>query len=312
MAHEIELVIKDNVCKLGSKFSEKWKSILQSQPLKVAEPDRTFLWVYLVFQEVKRLAKRRASEVEISNKAVFSVPNSVFEAYDKILARIEPGEKESVRRLLHLVLIAKRPLTLSELNIASHIKEGTLNIEDLQLPPDAEFGARILEQCQFFLRISGQISGGSEVSLIHQTAREFLQPDDTTTEFPRIVLDSNIWQHSFVPTESHALMARACIYYLFLRDFGDEWFWEAFLHRESRPPYGDPVKWVLHRLGDDFYSWAYSRNCWPLHYRHIPPEKRMILENYVQELNKSSFSEGSFIIDPLRRIRFIRQLAGTD
>lgn len=171
IAEEIAFVIKDRIGRLGPGFSDEWKKSLQQEMLSVAAPDRTFLWVYLVFEEITKLAEERAGEHEILTGAIHSVPKSVHDAYNRILCRVGVEEQDWVQKLLGMVLYSVRPSKVSELNIALHIKEGTRALHELHLPPDNQFSLRILKQCQFFL----QVSDSEEVLFIHQTTREYLQ-----------------------------------------------------------------------------------------------------------------------------------------
>ena len=97
--------------------------------------NRTYLWLYLITGEIRK-ASGSTSARELG-KLVCNVPKSVDEAYDKILDRV--SDFTLCRRLLHLVLTARRLLSIAEMNLAFHIKETMRSIPDLDLEADARF-----------------------------------------------------------------------------------------------------------------------------------------------------------------------------
>jgi hypothetical protein len=56
-------------------------------------------------------------------KATFHLPKSVDEAYERILSKSH--DFEEAKRLLHIVVAAARPLTLTEMNLALALREIT-------------------------------------------------------------------------------------------------------------------------------------------------------------------------------------------
>ncbi|KAK6221749.1 NACHT-ankyrin domain protein transcript variant [Colletotrichum tabaci] len=163
--------------------------------------DRTFLWVSLVFDAIERLQSRKLSSIERSLEAL---PNDLNHLYESALTSFV--DCETSHRLLSIVLAAKRPLKLEEVNIALSLGEQTTSFRGLEqeLEPDAEYTVK--ELGGFFVRIID-----STVFLVHQTARDFLL-SSRVDEFggppiPRI--DMELAKQS---------MARTCISYLSLKD----------------------------------------------------------------------------------------------
>ncbi|KAI3556897.1 ankyrin repeat protein [Colletotrichum abscissum] len=126
--------------------------------------DRTFLWVSLVFDAIERLQSRKLSSIE---RSLESLPGDLDQLYESALAAfVDP---KASYKLLSMVLAAKRPLKLDELNVALSFEENTISLEALsrELEPNAEH--TIKELGGFFIRIMD-----STVFLVHQTARDFL------------------------------------------------------------------------------------------------------------------------------------------
>ena len=57
--------------------------------------------------------------------------DTVEKAYEKLLGKVDPKQKDKVRTLLHIVFIAQRPLTLAEANIALNIR-GQFNLNSIE------------------------------------------------------------------------------------------------------------------------------------------------------------------------------------
>lgn len=221
---EIDLYILDEVRRIADARdppvpSAIWESLVEH--LKGFE-SRTYLWLHLVLHETKLSLEYTASELE---KLVYELPGSVDKAYDDILQRATTPrrggkrDEERVRKLtrvLHLVVAADRPLTLRELNITLGILErtelGDPCLSDAGLDVQDPVTLRLFEQkirnlCGLFISIVD-----SRISLIHQTAREFL-----ISRIPNMDVRGELpWKSLLRLTESNRLLALACMSYLSL------------------------------------------------------------------------------------------------
>jgi hypothetical protein len=167
-------------------------------------PNRTYLWLRLMTDDIRKTSG--STSAKGLGKLISSLPKSVDEAYDKILNRAR--DFALCRRLLHLVLAARRPLSTAEMNVAFHIKEGMRSTPDLDLEADARFKERIRDLCGLFITIVND-----EVFLIHQTAREYLVQLETCSD------QKSVWKQSFSPEESELIIAKCCILYLRFAEF---------------------------------------------------------------------------------------------
>ena len=118
----------------------------------------TFLWVGIV---AKELRKFKAIEVE---KALDLFPPGLDELYARILLQIAVNRREIAAKILRWVVMAVRPLTLSELSIAI----------DTTARPSLGFSRDEVMKiqasyCGYFLTIKKD-----KVSLIHQSAKDYL------------------------------------------------------------------------------------------------------------------------------------------
>ncbi|MCJ1392832.1 hypothetical protein MMC18_005704, partial [Xylographa bjoerkii] len=151
----------------------------------------TFLWVGIV---AKALRKYRATEVE---RALDLFPPGLDELYARILLQIDISRREIAAKILRWVVMAVRPLTLSELSVVTETTVG----------PSAAFSRdeTMRDQvlcCGYFLTIKGD-----EVGLIHQSAKDYLL---------RKTHDSNSELEVFRVKEEAANLeiARKCLDYL--------------------------------------------------------------------------------------------------
>lgn len=113
ISDEIQLVMTTRLAEIAER--EGWESSmevkLQDHMSKV--PNRTYLWLHLVLDEVaKALVSTEAELLEVIN----TLPDTVDEAYKKILTRCQ--HKKEARSLLHIIVAAQRPMTLVEIDIA--------------------------------------------------------------------------------------------------------------------------------------------------------------------------------------------------
>ena len=152
----------------------------------------TFLWIGIVAQALR---KYKATEVE---KALDLFPPGLDELYARILLQIDSDRREIAARILRWVIMAVRPLRISELSIA---------IENTVRPPAAAFSRDEMTRdqisnCGYFLKIEED-----EVGLIHQSAKDYLL---------RKTCDSNPELEFFRVKEEVANLeiARKCLNYL--------------------------------------------------------------------------------------------------
>ncbi|KAG5744635.1 hypothetical protein H9Q70_012661 [Fusarium xylarioides] len=203
IGQEVNLVIRRRINQLVMEkgLTTQVKNHLEKKLQEATH--RTYLWIYLVFDYLqKRDFKRTPKGIESS---IATLPTSVNEAYEKILNKTK--KDPMVLKVLCIILAARRPLTLSEMNIAVNIDDKSRSIDDLDLEDDEVFKARLRSWCGLFV----SIHHGS-IYFIHQTARDFLLADLAS---PKAVSSGLHWHHFITTRDAHAVLAKLCVLYLY-------------------------------------------------------------------------------------------------
>lgn len=202
---EIDLVIKDKVRGLRNDL-ELDSRVAEDLEFKLLGMDhRTYLWLKLVLFELENNFSASTSKKLLAFIKV--IPKSVEDAYEAILNR--STDKQLARKILNIVVAARRPLTLSEMDIALAIGDHTRSEAELDLEGDKSLRSHIRNLCGLFLNITD-----SKIYLIHQTAREFLMVKDHSPGEPGALSTPRGWKHSLNVFKSNGLLAEVCLRYL--------------------------------------------------------------------------------------------------
>ncbi|GAW10696.1 hypothetical protein ANO14919_000310 [Xylariales sp. No.14919] len=216
ISKEIDIVIRKNVENLGVRLQllPKEQEILQHELTR--NPNRTYLWVYLMFDVINHSINITEDALR---EVIRNVPESVDAAYDRILCRSR--DREKAIRLLHIVVAAERPLSLSEMALALAIKESDRSYADLKLEPVTRFRDTVRELCGLFVTVQG-----SKIYLLHQTAKEFLVQQEFANATGSLNLEANRfqWKSLLRPAESHRIVAEICIWHLLFDEFTSSHF----------------------------------------------------------------------------------------
>ncbi len=221
--------------------------------------NRTYLWITLIFDGLidRRLGISKGNILDLTRK----LPQSVYDAYEKILNR--SPDLENARRLLHIILGAKRPLSLAEMSIVLAIQDdqSSAPIADRAIP-ESRIRTYLRDLCGLFI-----IVVDDKVYLLHQTAREFLilDTDVTSREFKSIQTHPNpqklhqnnayLWRHSITVTDTNTVLAKICI---------------SYLHLEIAQQHPSLLK--------------YSAIYWADHYRQAAENCQVVMTNMTRDL----------------------------
>lgn len=255
ISFEIDLVVKYRVSRMN--LPPPAKHCLENRLLEIRH--RTYLWVYLVFDYLKKtIFKKTGKGVE---DAIATLPENVNDAYERILSK--SPEPALARKALCIILAAKRPLTLSEMNTAVNIGENTQAFEDLDLEEESDFQTTLRSWCGLFITIYH-----GKVDFLHQTAREFLLPRPPDpfllTLGPAPAPSERRWQHSITISDAHKALAEACLRYLnFLNNDNDPRMEEWNPSDPDEPGEGDALDDYLENL----CFLRYSVSHWVAHFR---------------------------------------------
>lgn len=202
ISQEVDHVIKRRVDQLAieRRLSPQIKASLEKGLQSTGH--RTYLWVYLVFDYLAGGNFKRTSRGILS--AIASLPRTVNEAYEQILNKT--NESPIVWKALCIVLAARRPLTLSEMNVAVNVEESMESMADLDLEDDEDFKRRLRSWCGLFISVHQGC-----IYFLHQTAREFLLADSKSSTS----ISSGLrWHQSITNRHAHNVLATVCVLYL--------------------------------------------------------------------------------------------------
>ncbi|MCJ1262547.1 hypothetical protein MMC22_002417 [Lobaria immixta] len=163
--------------------------------------NRTYLWVSAVFSELERDVY--APEY-ILMKTIKALPENVDKAYENILEKSPANRKLILQRVLHVMLVAFRPISLMEMYVVLSIQDTSSGPKNSDLYTEKSFHTWLRDLCGFFVNIVD-----NDIYFAHQTAREFLIGEDGYR--PAVG-----WKGSFQLAYSHTLLAQICIDYLLL------------------------------------------------------------------------------------------------
>ncbi|KAE8142341.1 purine and uridine phosphorylase [Aspergillus pseudotamarii] len=203
---EIDLVVKTKVKELAetSGLPADVEQRIADQLLQMQH--RTYLWLYLAIDDIRNTFQNSLRPADVS---IVLVPESVYTAYEKILSRVPSGQKDIAKKILRIIVGARRPLTIEEmsmaLGVAANPELGTAAAARLE---PTRLSNRIRKLCGLFVFINN-----SKIYLIHQTAREFL--------IGRDIIHKPISEYSFELPDADKEMSQICIRYLQMDDLED-------------------------------------------------------------------------------------------
>ncbi|KAK0701259.1 hypothetical protein B0H67DRAFT_443622, partial [Lasiosphaeris hirsuta] len=244
---EINLVIDDRMSAITAPASiDNSCRDLISDKLKSME-HRTYLWVCLTLDRIEKTPSRfcRARDIEEFFSSLRPRPE-VSQAYEGILSG--GADRKQTEMLLSIIAAAQRPLTLDEANIALTLAlDDTMpaSIHDVNPWPHDRFKDVVQSLCGSFVTVSD-----GELSLFHQTARDFLLVGSNSGS-----RDGGTWQGCLTLPQSHSSMSRSCLYYL--RLLADNTSSNSFA-------YLDPKEYQT--LQQDYPFLSYAAAHWSTHY----------------------------------------------
>ena len=98
---------------------------------------------YLRTEDFKKILK-------VAQSVVKTLPESISQVYERILNKLE--KPLMVQKVLAIVLAA-RPLTLSEMNIAISMDKTLQTIHDIDLEKEDDFKSRLRSLCGLFVSV---------------------------------------------------------------------------------------------------------------------------------------------------------------
>lgn len=207
---EINLVVDQRLKSLAIEFRLSKRHLDKLRQRLQNMEHRTYLWLYLAMEEI-RTQYRDGPDPE--EESIANVPTSVEKAYEQILQRITDQQRPHARRILLIIVGARRSLTIGEASLAFNAATAYENDHPVVKEPNvAHFEKRVREWCGLFVFINH-----SKLFLLHQTAKEFLLTNVTTCD-----VGARLWRSSLSVTQVEFEMATICIAYLCLAVVGQD------------------------------------------------------------------------------------------
>jgi len=193
---EIDLVIKHQVGRLAqeNRLAKKVTYHLEKRLLETEH--RTYLWLRLLWEIIRK--KLTGTIIEI-NELIDELPADIQDAYETLLQRCP--QPLFARKVLQIVLVAGRPLTLDEMDVALNVNKQTSSYTNLEREGFSRLQETLPSRCGLMVSIIQ-----SKVYFIHQTVKEFL--------LGKVGINppaERIWQQSLSLEESHCLVAEICL-----------------------------------------------------------------------------------------------------
>ena len=194
---EIDLVIKHQVASLKreARLAQRVSDHLEKRLL--ATEHRTYLWLHLLWNIIRKNLSGTKSEMD---RLIDNLPDNIQGSYEVLLLKCP--DHTFAKKVLQIVLVAARPLTLTEIDVALNIKEQTSSYADLEQEGPARLQETLPSRCGLMVSIVQ-----SKVYFIHQTVKEFLL-SRAGTERPA----GRVWQQSLDLKESHHLLTKICLW----------------------------------------------------------------------------------------------------
>ena len=206
IAEEINLVIDAKLPKIATGFNAEDRESIRKR-LKEMD-NRTYLWLFLTIDIITG-SRSKYGKISSIKKLLSNLPPKISDAYERILER--SSDKDVARILLQIMVATTRPLSLEEANVALTLatqEPSPGSYKKLELWPLSSFESTVQNLCGLFVSVHD-----GKLSLIHQTAREFLlRTSDSQSK------DPGKWQGCFDITEAHGTISKVCLDYL---SFGD-------------------------------------------------------------------------------------------
>ncbi|KLU92677.1 hypothetical protein MAPG_11665 [Magnaporthiopsis poae ATCC 64411] len=195
-------------------------------------PNRTYFWLHLMHEQLQTWAGGMTPDA--LRDTLRKIPERASEAYNKMLSG-SPAHADT-KRLLHILVAAKRPLSLKEIAVAWAVDCNTLQDENWlenHSPPFPGEAIRPASEGQTQLAIR-RLCGpavmiiDNKVYFLHETVKQFLTKDDQhkhdsgPVSLAGDASEGSLnrpWGSCLRLTDSHDLLGTICVKYLGSHDF---------------------------------------------------------------------------------------------
>ena len=218
---DLEIYLKDKMKSLHMK-PEVGPSV-QNRLLKLQTESRTYLWLDLIFELLQKPlhCNRDAKHYRDLLK---EMPTNVEGMFERLLPQVDENV-ETVKLIFHIILVARRPLKVSELSVALEFAADSEKAQkNLDAQDEFDFEKTLASLCGPFLDIT-------TVSTIEN--RDADRRDEVATKTYKIVTfchqkaceyllrhkgmlppEQGTFKHAFAQKDSEYIMLKACVGFL--------------------------------------------------------------------------------------------------
>jgi len=204
ISKDVELVVQNHMDEIKTQ-GVPHNVLVELQQALVHRADRTFLWTSLIINLLKDAAMDGASGKELKELVVSN--RGIGNVYAVLLSR--STNNDGLNKLLQIILAARRPLTLQELNVALVISPQQTTFQELESELKSPMENYIKATSGHFIRIVH-----NQVYLVHQTARDFLLQREEDSKVSHL----GPWYRSLNEAECDNVLLRSCIWYICLQN----------------------------------------------------------------------------------------------
>jgi ankyrin repeat domain-containing protein 50 len=216
---DLRLFIRQRLDEISEKHNCSADLRKSIEAVLTAKADHTFLWVHIILSSLEdSLLNSKDDFLTV----IDTIPTDLRTTYKRFLGMIPTQSQNAAFVLLKLILGSPRPLHLDEINVAFSIKPRHSNTRDVTDSCQNAIERTIQGILGPFVRISD-----SHVSLVHQSAKEFLISPDSA--------DERQLGYPIALQQAALALATACIQYLLLDDFTQDIFAPYDSSVESSP-----------------------------------------------------------------------------
>ena len=273
ISSEVELFIRAEITDMQTELGFDSETAMSLQDRFSKFENRTYLWLKLIIDLIRYDPDLATKD---GRRRIFDeIPDSVDEAYSAILNKSK--DKRQTRKLLAIICVAPRPLTVQEMTIALKIENRHKSLDDFCGQSHEFYKRWIRNLCGLFVSVIDD-----RIYLLHQTAKEFLLSPTHTTVDGKLAPRNDLWKHSLVDEDCRVLLSRILLLVILASNFGtDNAWWSklASLSEASLVSNADAAapqivvcreirRWVVgtsHNLSNTHFGYSifeYASQCW--------------------------------------------------
>ncbi|KAL0636337.1 hypothetical protein Q9L58_004684 [Maublancomyces gigas] len=280
---DIERIVNDGMDKLQKKLRLKKEVKDRLWGILVSRSEGMFLWVLLAMKQLERARFVTAQKLE---KLIQALPNGLNGIYDRMLEGLEtnisdPDDLSLIRKMITWVVLAQRPLTVSEFKVAIAIQLDSDSMDSVEVM--LYISREIRNLCGSFLEVVSEQEPGIIVSdrdpsedndiedpvatvrLIHQSAKDYFFDREKRLSFP-------LSKFRIHERFGHNEIASICLTYLLFKDFGTGSFRLDSSASNTTSPAGEgdddtTIRKLLEQRIADYPFLKYAVLAWGYHVR---------------------------------------------